>query len=48
MLKIVFVLISRGDSYQDATTNHEKLSVARNAPGWMRMLKKYGYITVAA
>nr|VFK29777.1 MAG: hypothetical protein BECKMB1821G_GA0114241_105320 [Candidatus Kentron sp. MB]VFK33346.1 MAG: hypothetical protein BECKMB1821G_GA0114241_11511 [Candidatus Kentron sp. MB] len=48
MLKIIFVLLSRGDYYRDAATNYEKLTVERNAPRWMKMLKKYGYITVAA
>lgn len=45
LLKIVFVLISRGDYYRDATTDYEALSVARNAPRWMKMLRKYGYVT---
>ena len=45
--KIVFVLLSRGDYYRDATIDYEALSVERNAPRWMRMLEKYGYITVA-
>jgi transposase len=44
MLKIVFVLISRGDYYRDATLNYEALLIERNAPRWMKMLKKYGYI----
>nr|VFK49984.1 MAG: Transposase IS116/IS110/IS902 family protein [Candidatus Kentron sp. SD] len=48
MLKIVFVLLSRGDYYRDATTNYEKLTVERNAPRWMKMLVKYGYITATA
>nr|VFK26382.1 MAG: hypothetical protein BECKMB1821G_GA0114241_102041 [Candidatus Kentron sp. MB]VFK32399.1 MAG: hypothetical protein BECKMB1821I_GA0114274_10332 [Candidatus Kentron sp. MB]VFK75893.1 MAG: hypothetical protein BECKMB1821H_GA0114242_10352 [Candidatus Kentron sp. MB] len=48
ILKIIFVLLSRGDYYRDAATNYEKLTVERNAPRWMKMLKKYGYITVAA
>ncbi|MCG6868812.1 MAG: transposase [Gammaproteobacteria bacterium] len=45
ILKIVFVLISRGDYYRDATIDYEALSVERNAPRWIRMLRKYGYIT---
>ena len=45
--KIVFVLLSRGDYYRDATIDYEALSVERNAPRWMRMLEKYGYITAA-
>lgn len=48
ILKIIFVLISRGDYYRDATINYEELTVGRNASRWMKMLKKYGYITVAA
>ena len=32
ILKIVFVLIHRGDYYRDATVNYEAISVGRNAP----------------
>jgi transposase len=46
ILKIVFVLISRGDYYRDATVDYEAMSVERNAPRWIRMLRKYGYISV--
>ncbi len=45
ILKIAFVLISRGDYYRDATVDYEAMSVERNAPRWMRMLRKYGYIS---
>jgi transposase len=44
LLKIVFLLIERGDYYRDATVDYEKLSVQRNAPRWIKTLKKYGYI----
>jgi len=37
-------LIERGDYYRDATVDYEKLSVQRNAPRWIKTLKKYGYI----
>ena len=47
MLKIVFILLWRGDYYRDATIDYGKLIVQRNAPRWMRMLEKYGYITAA-
>lgn len=43
-LKLVFVLIDRGDYYRDATVDYEALSVARNAPRWIKMLKKHGYL----
>jgi transposase len=48
ILKIVFVLISRGDYYRDATVDYEAMSVERNAPRWIRMLKKYGYLGAAS
>jgi hypothetical protein len=32
ILKIVFVLISRGDYYRDATVDYETMSVEPNAP----------------
>jgi len=44
LLRIVFLLIDRGEYYRDAGVDYEALSVQRNAPRWMRMLKKYGYI----
>jgi transposase len=44
LLKIVFLLIDRGDYYRDASVNYEAMSVERNAPRWMKMLRKYGYI----
>lgn len=45
ILKIVFMLISRGDYYRDATVDYGAITVGRNAPRWIRMLRKYGYIT---
>lgn len=47
ILKIVFVLISRGEYYRDATLDYEALTVSRNAPRWLRMLTKYGFVEPA-
>jgi len=44
LLKTVFVLIDRGDYYRDAGVDYEAMSVERNAPRWMKMLRKYGYL----
>jgi transposase len=44
ILNIVFVLISRGDYFRDAAVDYEAMRVERNAPRWIRMLRKYGYI----
>lgn len=39
------MLITHGDDYRDAPIDDEAISVGRNAPRWIRMLKKYGYLT---
>jgi transposase len=44
LLKIVFLLIQRGDYYRDAQTDYEALTVQRNAPRWIKKLIQYGYI----
>jgi hypothetical protein len=44
LLKTVFVLIDRGDCYRDASVDYATMSVERNAPRWMKMLRKYRYI----
>lgn len=44
ILKIIFHLISRGGHYRDAAIDYQALTVQRNAPRWLKMLKKYGYV----
>ena len=44
LLKLVFIIIDRGDYYRDATVDYEAMSVARNAPRWIKMLEKHGYL----
>jgi hypothetical protein len=39
---IYFVLVRR-KPYRDSTVDYEAASVAKNAPRWIRALKKYGY-----
>ena len=48
ILKTVFLLIGRQTHYRDSATDFEALSVARNAPRWLKMLKKHGFIPAAA
>jgi transposase len=48
VLKMVFVVLSRHVPYQDTTVAYEALLVQRNAPRWIRQLKKYGYLPKAA
>ena len=47
ILKTVFLLISRQTHYRDSATDFEALSVARNAPRWLKMLTKHGFIAAA-
>jgi hypothetical protein len=47
ILKTVFLLISRQTHYRDSATNFEAISVARNAPRWLKLLKKHGFIPAA-
>lgn len=44
LLKLVFIIIDRGDYYRDATVDYEAMSVARNAPRWIKMLTKHGFL----
>jgi hypothetical protein len=44
LLKTVFVLIDRGDYYRDASVDYATMSVERNAPRWIKMLRRYRYI----
>ncbi len=48
MLRIIYAMLSNRTHYQDSTIDYEALTVARNAPRWLKMLRKYGFITDAA
>lgn len=48
VLKTVFVILSRQVPYQDSTVDYEALVVKRNAPRWIRQLKKFGYLSPKA
>ena len=44
MLRIVYVVLKTGRPYYDRTADYQALMVKRNAPRWIRMLRRYGYI----
>ena len=44
MLRIVYVVLKTARPYYDRTADYEALLVKRNAPRWIRMLRRYGYI----
>jgi transposase len=48
VLKTVFILLSRQVPYRDSTVDYEALMVQRNAPRWIKQLKKFGYLPKAA
>jgi transposase len=43
-LKTVFVLLSRQVPDRDSTIDYQGLAIKRNAPRWIRQLKKFGYL----
>ena len=45
LLRTVFSMLQTGECYRDSEADYEKMLVSKNAPRWMRMLKKYGHLT---
>ena len=45
MLRIIHAVLRTGKPYYDCTADYEELLVKRNAPRWIRMLLRYGYVT---
>lgn len=48
MLRTIYAMLNTGTHYQDKTVDYEALSVARNAPRWIKMLRKHGFIATPA
>lgn len=44
MLRIVFAILKTNTPYRDRSVDYEALSVQKNAPRWIRMLKKHGFL----
>lgn len=43
ILRIIFTLLNKLEPYKDPQVNYEEVLVKRNAPRWIKALKKYGY-----
>jgi hypothetical protein len=43
LVRTIFCVLVRRKPYRDSTVDYEAASVAKNAPRWIRALKKYGY-----
>lgn len=45
LLRVIYKLLSTIKPYTDPDVNYEELIVKRNAPRWIQVLTKYGYVT---
>jgi transposase len=43
LIRVIYHLLVHRTPYRDHTVDYEAASVAKNAPRWIRALKKYGY-----
>ncbi len=48
MLRIIFAILKNHTPYQDQAVDYEELLVQRNAPRWIKMLVKHGFISPAS
>ena len=48
MLRIIFAMLKNHTPYQDQAVDYEELLVQRNAPRWIKMLLKHGFISPAS
>jgi transposase len=48
MLRTIYAILSKKTHYVDKTVDYEALMVARNAPRWLQMLVKHGFVPTPA
>lgn len=48
MLRTLYAMLANGTPYQDKEVDYEALNVQRNAPRWLKMLRKHGFIATPA
>jgi hypothetical protein len=48
MLRTIYAMLASGTHYQDTSVDYEALSVARNAPRRIYMLRKHGFMAESA
>lgn len=44
ILRTIYAMLASGTYYQDKSVDYEALSVAKNAPRWIKMLTKHGFM----
>jgi len=47
-LRTIYAMLCSGTHHQDKTVDYEALNVVRNAPRWIKMLRKHGFIAAPA
>jgi transposase len=47
MLRVIYSMLKNQQPYYDPEVDYEALVVQRNAPRWIKALKKYGYMPLA-
>ena len=45
LLRIIYAMLKNHTPYQDCAIDYEALTFQRNAPRWIKMLVKHGFIT---
>ena len=48
MLRTITHMLKRGEHYRDSSVDYEELAAKRNAPRWIKSLKKFGLIPTPA
>ena len=48
MLRTIYAMLSKNTHYVDKIVDYEALMVARNAPRWLQMLVKHGFVPTPA
>lgn len=44
MLRTIFHMLKRGEYYRDSSVDYEELAAKRNAPRWIKSMKKFGLV----
>jgi len=44
MLKIIYSMLKSGSVYKDPEIDYEAMMIKKNAPRWIKALKKFGYV----
>jgi transposase len=43
LIRTIYFVLTRRQPFRDSSFDYEAASVAKNAPRWIKALKKYGY-----